>query len=174
MECTRRIEHVNEVCISAPFGGMGGSPPHGDVGRGTRTIPRSAHAYRLSSSHPRFALAELLPRGAKCVRQAVCCVSWRTCIRRRRDWARRACETRTSTHAALVGATDHGLEWPHVSPIHRTGTGCGPAPTGHREDRYPYLRQGPGKGEAPAVVGKLQGPLASHQSQLDRTHEPIL
>lgn len=52
MECTRRIEHVNEVCISAPFGGMGGSPPHGDVGRGTRTIPRRNHDFKVKSSTP--------------------------------------------------------------------------------------------------------------------------
>ena len=90
------------------------------------------------------------------------------------DWARRACETRTSTHAALVGATVHGLEWPHVSPIHRQGQDTGQFQLVIEKSDTRIWREDPGKGEAPAVVGKLQGPLASHQPQLDRTHEPIL
>ena len=55
-----------------------------------------------------------------------------------------------------------------------TGAGYGPVPTGHREVRYPYLERGPRKGEAPAVVGKLQGlwrPI--NRSLIERMNHPI-
>ena len=151
--------------------GMGGVP-HGDVGRGT---PRS-HGVTTGMGvlHPAFVLAESLTRGT----------SWRL--------AGRLLRVLENMHSPKVGLGEASLrdsdkhacgacrcDSPRARMAARfadssTGAGYGPVPTGHREVRYPYLERGPRKGEAPAVVGKLQGPLASHQPQLDRTHEPIL
>ena len=61
MKDSHDSKHANIVCISAPFGGYGESP-HGDVGRGTRTIPQRDHRDG-GVLHPAFVLAESLTRG---------------------------------------------------------------------------------------------------------------
>ena len=106
--------------------------------------------------HPAFVLAESLTRGT----------SWRL--------AGRLLRVLENMHSPKVGLGEASLrdsdkhacgacrcDSPRARMAARfadssTGAGYGPVPTGHREVRYPYLERGPRKGEAPAVVGKLQ------------------
>lgn len=114
-------------------------------------------------------------------------------VSRSRPWCRRGvCMRRGADHgtdreggtrpsaAHPLGpshASAHGARMPARFGFSgsRDGAKCGSGSTWPLRRKIPARdREHPGKVEAPAVVGKLPGPLASYQPRFDRTHAGIL